>query len=52
MIRRIEQLNSESSKNLSWKKFQKDLFRLQKRVWKAVRAGDMQKARSQRIEKQ
>ena len=37
---------SESWKNLPWKKFRKDVFRLQKRVWKAVRAGDMQKARS------
>ncbi len=46
MIRHIEQFNSESWKNLPWKKFQKDLFRLQKRVWKAVRAGDKRKARS------
>ncbi len=46
MIRHIEQFNSESWKNLPWKKFQKDLFRLQKRVWKAVRAGDMPNARS------
>ena len=46
MIRHIEQLNSESWKNLPWKKFRKDLFRLQRRVWKAVRAGDMHKARS------
>ena len=46
MIRRIEQHNSESWKNLPWKNFQKDLFRLQKRVWKAVRAGDKHKARS------
>ena len=46
MIRRTEQFNSESWKNLPWKKFQKDLFRLQRRVWKAVRARDMQKARS------
>lgn len=46
MIRRIDQTNSESWKNLPWKKFRKDLFRLQKRVWKAVRDGDMQKAKS------
>ncbi len=46
MIGHIDKLNSESWKNLPWKKFRKDLFRLQKRVWKAVRAGDMQKARS------
>jgi RNA-directed DNA polymerase len=37
---------SELWKNLPWKKFQKDLFRLQRRVWKAVRAGDKRKARS------
>lgn len=46
MIRRIEKINSESWKNLPWKKFRKDLFRLQKRVWKAVRVEDMQKAKS------
>ncbi len=46
MIRHIDKLNSESWKNLPWKKFRKDLFRLQKRVWKAVRAGDMRKVRS------
>ena len=40
------QLRSESWKNLPWKKFRKDLFRLQKRVYKAVRAGEMKKARS------
>ena len=37
---------SESWKNLPWKKFRKDLFRLQVRLFKAVRAGDMRKARS------
>lgn len=46
MIRHIQKLNSESWKRLPWKKFRKNLFRLQKRVWKAVRAGDMRKARS------
>ena len=46
MIRHINQINSESWEFLPWKKFQVDLFRLQKRVWKAVRAGDKQKARS------
>ena len=45
MIGHIKQ-DSESWKDLPWKKFQKDLFRLQRRVWKAVRAGDKQKARS------
>ena len=45
MIRHSEK-TSESWKNLPWKKFRKDLFRLQKRVWKAVRAGDKAKAKS------
>ncbi len=46
MIRHIDKLNSESWINLPWKQFHKDLFRLQKRVWKAVRAGDKRKAKS------
>ena len=46
MIRHIQKLNSESWKRLPWKKFRQNLFRLQKRVWKAVRAGDMRRARS------
>ena len=37
---------SESWKNLNWKKFRKDLFRLQCRVFKAVRASDKRKALS------
>lgn len=37
---------SESWKNLPWKKFRKDLFRLQSRVFKAVRAGNKRKALS------
>jgi RNA-directed DNA polymerase len=37
---------SESWKNLNWKKFRKDLFRLQCRVFKAIRAGDKRKAMS------
>jgi group II intron reverse transcriptase/maturase len=37
---------SELWKNLNWKKFQKNLFRLQKRVYKAVQIGDKRKARS------
>ncbi len=46
MIRHIQKLNSESWKNLPWKKFRKDLFRLQKRVYKAARNGDIAKTRS------
>ena len=44
MIRHSE-YTSESWKNLPWKKFQKDLFRLQKRVFQAVWAGNKRKAR-------
>ena len=46
MIRRIDKFNSESWSKLPWKRFRKDLFRLQKRVYKAVREGDTAKARS------
>ena len=46
MIRHVQKLNSESWKRLPWKKFRRNLFRLQKRIWKAVRAGDKAKARS------
>ena len=37
---------SESWKTLPWKQFRSDLFRLQKRVYKAVQAGDKRKAMS------
>ncbi len=37
---------SESWKNLSWKKFRRDLFRLQKRVYKAIQVGDKRRAKS------
>lgn len=37
---------SESWIMLPWKKFRRNLFRLQKRVYKAIRAGDYRKARS------
>lgn len=37
---------SELWKSLPWKKFRHNLFRLQKRVYKAVRANDLRKARS------
>lgn len=37
---------SESWKTLPWKKFQKELFRLQKRVYKAIQVGDTRKATS------
>jgi RNA-directed DNA polymerase len=37
---------SELWKSFKWKKFQKTLFRLQRRIYKAVREGDTRKARS------
>lgn len=43
---RHSNITSESWKNLNWKKFRKDLFRLQNRVFKAIRAGDKRKALS------
>lgn len=47
MVRHIKQkLNNESWKTLPWKKFHKVVFRLQMRIYKAVRAGDMAKARN------
>ena len=44
MVRRVENY-SELWKRANWKEFQKVLFRLQCRVWKAIRTGDMAKAR-------
>jgi RNA-directed DNA polymerase len=38
--------SSESWKMLPWKKFRRNLFRLQKRVYKAVLVGDKRKAKS------
>jgi RNA-directed DNA polymerase len=45
MIRHVDNY-SESWKLLPWKKFRANLFRLQKRVFKAVRVGDMRLCRS------
>ncbi|MDD1434650.1 reverse transcriptase N-terminal domain-containing protein, partial [Dolichospermum sp. ST_sed6] len=38
--------SSESWKTLPWKKSRRNLFRLQKRVYKAVQVGDKRKAKS------
>jgi retron-type reverse transcriptase len=38
--------SSESWKTLPWKKFRRNLFRLQKRVYKAAQVGDKRKAKS------
>ena len=46
MVRRIKQLNNESWKQLPWKKFRKIVFRLQQRIYKAVREGNMVKAKN------
>jgi hypothetical protein len=45
MVGRIENY-SELWEQADWKQFQKVLFRLQHRVWKAVRTGDMAKAKA------
>ncbi|NEQ88275.1 MAG: hypothetical protein F6K26_52545, partial [Moorea sp. SIO2I5] len=45
MIRHMEN-HSESWKRQQWKKHRQNLFRLQRRVYKAVQAGDLKKARS------
>jgi len=37
---------SESWKKVEWKKFRKNLFRLQKRLYKAIQVGDKRKATS------
>ena len=39
-------LHSESWKELPWKKFRRNLFRLQNRIYKATRAGNLRKVRS------
>ena len=41
-----KQLHSEVWKKQPWKKFRRNLFRLQNRIWKAIKAGDTAKARS------
>jgi retron-type reverse transcriptase len=46
MVGRSNDNYSELWKKLPWKKFQISLFRLQKRVYKAIQAGDKRKARS------
>ncbi len=47
MVRHIRlKPNSEPWKNLPWKKFRLIVFRLQSRIYKAVRAGDRRKARN------
>ena len=43
MIRHNQKLNSESWKDLPWKQFYRDLFRLQKGSYKAIREGDTAK---------
>ena len=45
MIRHVSN-NSESWKNIAWKKFRRIVFRLQRRIYQAVQAGDKAKAKS------
>ncbi|MEG5129488.1 reverse transcriptase domain-containing protein [Microcoleus sp. ARI1-B5] len=42
-------ITSESWKTLHWKKFRRNLFRLQVRLWKAIQVGD--KARARKLQK-
>jgi len=46
MIRHWMNNPSESWKKLPWKQFRRNLFRLQRRVYKAIQVGDKRKARS------
>jgi group II intron reverse transcriptase/maturase len=48
MVRRIDRQTeySELWKSIPWKKLRKNLFRLQKRLFKAIRAGDKRQARN------
>lgn len=46
MVGRSNENYSELWKKLPWKKFRINLFRLQKRVYKAIQVGDKRKARS------
>ena len=46
MIRHSKKITSDSWKSVTWTKFRKNTFRLQVRVYKAVRAGNKRKARS------
>ena len=46
MIRHISKTNSESWRTLPWKKFRKIVFRLQRRIYKAVKARDIASARN------
>ncbi|MEA5597059.1 group II intron reverse transcriptase/maturase [Rivularia sp. UHCC 0363] len=43
---RHSNITSESWKSLPWKKFRKNLFRLQKRIFKAIKVDDIAKAKS------
>ena len=45
MIRHSDN-TSESWKNLPWRSLRRNLFRLQKRIYKAIQAGDKRKAKS------
>ncbi|MFB2972447.1 reverse transcriptase domain-containing protein [Aerosakkonema sp. BLCC-F183] len=45
MIRHMDN-HSESWRKLPWKQFRRNLFRLQKRVYKAIQVGDKRKAKS------
>lgn len=46
MVRRMAKNYSELWKKLPWKKFRRELFRLQVRLFKAIRANDTKRARN------
>ena len=46
MIRLTNKICRESWKNYNWKKARRNVFRLQKRIYKAMRAGDTRKVRN------
>ncbi|WP_424095968.1 reverse transcriptase domain-containing protein [Moorena producens] len=46
MVRRMSNRYSELWKSQKWKKLRRDLFRLQRRIYKAVQGGDLRKTRS------
>ena len=43
-VRRMKQKHSEHWREMPWRKLRKNLFRLQRRVWKAIREGDRKRA--------
>ena len=49
MAKHIEKFDSESWRTLNWKKIQRQVFRLQRKIYEAVRESDM--VRTKRLQK-